>query len=40
MAEHKVQCFWAEQTTHYDLTKTVQVKSEDDVKVAVIVQEN
>ena len=41
MAQHKVQCFWAEQETHYDMEKTVSVKTESDtVKVAVITSEN
>lgn len=41
MAQHKVSCFWAEQETHYDMEKTVSVKTESDtVKVAVITNEN
>ena len=41
MTQHKVQCFWAEQETHYDMEKTVSVKTESDtVKVAVITNEN
>lgn len=41
MAAHEVQCFWAEQETHYDMEKTVSVKTESDtVKVAVITTEN
>lgn len=37
MHQHKVQCFWGEQETHYDMEKTVSVKTESDtVKVAVI----
>lgn len=41
MAQHKIQCFWAEQETHYDMEKTVSVKTESDaVKVAVITTEN
>jgi hypothetical protein len=37
MGHHKVQCFWGEQETHYDMEKTVSVKTESDaVKVAVI----
>lgn len=41
MAQHKVTCFWAEQETHYDMEKTVSVKTESDaVKVAVITTEN
>lgn len=41
MAQHKVTCFWGEQETHYDMEKTVSVKTESDaVKVAVITTEN
>jgi hypothetical protein len=41
MIQHEVQCFWAEQETHYDMEKTVSVKTESDtVKVAVITTEN
>lgn len=41
MAQHKVSCFWGEQETHYDMEKTVSVKTESDaVKVAVITTEN
>lgn len=37
MKEHMVQCFYGEQETHYDMEKTVSVKTESDtVKVAVI----
>lgn len=37
MGAHRVQCFWGEQETHYDMEKTVSVKTESDsVKVAVI----
>jgi hypothetical protein len=37
MSHHKVSCFWGEQETHYDMEKTVSVKTESDaVKVAVI----
>ena len=37
MSQHNVQCFYATQKTHYDMEKTVQVKTESDtVKVAVI----
>jgi hypothetical protein len=37
MNHHKVSCFWGEQETHYDMEKTVSVKTESDaVKVAVI----
>ena len=30
MSQHEVQCFWAEQETHYDMEKTVSVKTESD----------
>jgi len=41
MNSHKTQCFWAEQDTHYDMEKTVSVKTESDsVKVAVITNQN
>lgn len=41
MQNHRVQCFYGEQETHYDLEKTVQVKTESDsVKVAVITNQN
>jgi hypothetical protein len=41
MAQHKITCFWGEQETHYDMEKTVSVKTESDaVKVAVITTEN
>jgi hypothetical protein len=41
MAAHEVTCFWGEQETHYDMEKTVSVKTESDaVKVAVITTEN
>ena len=37
MTNHKVVCFYGEQETHYDMEKTVSVKTESDtVKVAVI----
>ena len=37
MQNHKVQCFYGEQETHYDMEKTVSVKTDSDaVKVAVI----
>jgi len=37
MTDHKVQCFYGKQETHYDMEKTVSVKTESDtVKVAVI----
>lgn len=41
MTQHKVVCFYAEQETHYDMEKTVSVKTESDtVKVAVITSQN
>lgn len=41
MADHKVVCFYAEQETHYEMEKTVSVKTESDtVKVAVITSQN
>jgi hypothetical protein len=41
MKHHHVQCFWAEQETHYDMEKTVSVKTDSDaVKIAVITQQN
>lgn len=41
MSEHKIQCFYGEQETHYDMEKTVSVKTESDtVKVAVITTQN
>lgn len=41
MHEHGVQCFYGEQETHYDMEKTVSVKTEaDTVKVAVITTQN
>ena len=41
MGQHKVTCFWGEQDTHYDMEKTVQVKTDTDaVKVAVITSQN
>ena len=37
MTKHRVVCFYGEQDTHYDMEKTVSVKTESDtVKVAVI----
>jgi hypothetical protein len=37
MDKHSIQCFWGAQETHYDMEKTVSVKTESDsVKVAVI----
>ena len=41
MDKHNIQCFWGEQETHYDMEKTVSVKTESDsVKVAVITNQN
>lgn len=41
MAHHKVVCFYGEQDAHYDMEKTVSVKTESDtVKVAVITSQN
>ena len=41
MSSHKMTCFWGEQDTHYDMEKTVSVKTESDsVKVAVITNQN
>lgn len=41
MANHKVVCFYGQQETHYDMEKTVSVKTESDtVKVAVITSQN
>lgn len=41
MKDHKVACFYGEQETHYDMEKTVSVKTESDtVKVAVITSQN
>ena len=41
LGEHQVQCFYGKQKTHYDMEKTVSVKTESDaVKVAVITTEN
>jgi hypothetical protein len=37
MTNHHVSCFYGQQETHYDMEKTVSVKTESDtVKVAVI----
>jgi len=37
LSQHRLQCFYGEQVTHYDMEKTVQVKTESDtVKLAVI----
>jgi hypothetical protein len=41
MTNHKVSCFYGVQETHYDMEKTVSVKTESDtVKVAVITSQN
>jgi hypothetical protein len=41
MTDHMIQCFFGEQETHYDMEKTVSVKTESDtVKVAVITSQN
>jgi hypothetical protein len=41
MTDHKVSCFYGEQETHYDMEKTVAVKTESDtVRVAVITSQN
>lgn len=41
MTDHKVKCFYGSQETHYDMEKTVSVKTESDtVKVAVITSQN
>ena len=41
MTEHEVACFYGEQETHYDMEKTVAVKTEQDsVKIAVITNQN
>jgi hypothetical protein len=38
MTNHHVSCFYGQQETHYDMEKTVSVKTESDtVKVAVII---
>lgn len=40
-SKHEVQCFFGEQDTHYDMEKTVQVKTDSDaVKIAVITTQN
>ena len=37
MTDHMIECFYGQQETHYDMEKTVSVKTESDtVKVAVI----
>jgi hypothetical protein len=39
LTNHKIQCFYGAQETHYDMEKTVSVKTDSDaVKVAVITQ--
>lgn len=41
MTNHKISCFYGIQDTHYDMEKTVSVRTESDsVKVAVITQQN
>ena len=41
MGNHRVQCFYGTQAVHYDMEKTVQVKTDsDNVKVAVITNQN
>ena len=41
MTDHRIQCFVGSQETHYDMEKTVSVKTESDtVKVAVITSQN
>lgn len=41
ISQHNVVCFYGEQETHYEMEKTVSVKTESDtVKVAVITQQN
>ena len=41
MQKHKMQCFWGEQETHYDMEKTVAVQTDgDSVKIAVITAQN
>lgn len=41
LTNHYVQCFYGKQRTHYDMEKTVSVKTESDtVKVAVITSQN
>jgi len=41
LGNHKVVCFFGQQETHYDMEKTVSVKTESDtVKVAVITSQN
>ena len=41
MTNHKLVCFYGKQETHYEMEKTVSVKTDSDtVKVAVITQQN
>lgn len=41
LTNHRIQCFFGIQETHYDMEKTVSVKTDSDaVKVAVITQQN
>ena len=41
LTTHPISCFYAKQQTHYDMEKTVSVKTESDtVKVAVITSQN
>jgi hypothetical protein len=41
MTDHMIECFYGTQETHYDMEKTVSVKTESDtVKVAVITSQN
>ena len=41
LTNHRVQCFFGTQETHYDMEKTVSVKTDSDaVKVAVITEQN
>ena len=41
MTDHNIECFYGQQETHYDMEKTVSVKTESDtVKVAVITSQN
>jgi hypothetical protein len=41
MQEHEIQCLFGVQETHYDMEKTVSVKTDtEDVKIAVITNQN
>ncbi len=41
MAQHEITCTFGNQETHYDMEKTVQVKTDSDgVKIAVITTQN